>query len=113
MNALLSFFLNGLAVLGLPAVIPGIKVEDYRAALRLVIVMGVLSWIVNKLFWLLFFPLKILTLGLASIFIKGLVLDVASDFSGGVQVDSFRSALKGGLALSMFQFLIDRVLLPN
>lgn len=113
MTTLLFVLLNGMAVLALPAIIPGIKVADYRSALRLVLVMAVLSWVINKLFWVLVIPFKILTLGLGAILIKGLVLDVASDFAGGVQVDSFVSALKGGLALTILQFFVERVLLPG
>jgi len=113
MNLLLFVLLNGLAVLALPAIVPGVKVADYRSALRLVVVMAILSWIINALFWLFVFPFKVLTLGLGAILIKGLVLDFASDFAGGVEVDSFKSALKGGLALTILQFFVERVLLPG
>lgn len=113
MNLLLFVLFNGFAVLALPAIVPGIKVADYRSALRLVVVMAILSWLINTLFWVLVFPFKILTLGLGAVFLKGLILDVASDFAGGVQVDSFLSALKGGLALTILQFLVERVLLPG
>lgn len=108
---ILKTLIGGIAVLAIPHLVPGIKVEDYRAALKLVVTMTLINFIQGILFWWLIFPFKLLTLGVGTLIINAIVLDISSDFIRGVSIDSFRSAFFGSLYLSILWTLLLWILL--
>jgi len=111
MRFLLNACIGGLAVLLLPKLIPGIKVENYKSGLKLVLAMAIINLILKILFWWIIFPFRILTLGLGYLIINAVVLDLASDIVGGVSIDSFKSAFLGSLLLSVIWTVLGWIIL--
>ncbi|HNW34841.1 MAG TPA: phage holin family protein [Candidatus Ozemobacteraceae bacterium] len=112
-----SMILGGVSVLALPKIVPGIKIRDYGAALKLAIAMAGIGFAVNMLLgfftlglWWLF---RKLSFGILSLFVNAFAIDFASDIVGGVEVDSFASALKGALVVSVIWTILLWVLLPG
>ncbi|HOT28082.1 MAG TPA: phage holin family protein [Candidatus Ozemobacteraceae bacterium] len=105
-----SLFLGSVAVLALPRLVPGIKIRDYGSALRLVIAMALIGTFVNLV--LGFFTLGLwrvfqaLSLGALSLLVNTFALDFASDIVGGVEVDSFSSAFRGGLVVTIWTYFL-------
>ena len=102
-----------LGMLLLPAVIPGMRVRDSGAALKVGIVCGVLSVFLGKvlmvLLSLVFLP--IVLLGPLGVFIvQGLVnavlLAVGTSVVSGIEFDRRRSALWAAFALTILQVMV-------
>lgn len=108
---------GSVAILALPKIVPGIKIRDYGSALRLAIGMALIGSLVNLV--LGFFTLglwsvfKWLSFGILSLFVNAFALDFASDIVGGVEVDSFASALKGALVVSIIWTVLLWILIPG
>ncbi|MBF0500307.1 MAG: phage holin family protein [Candidatus Riflebacteria bacterium] len=103
----LQSILGGCSVLLLPHLISGIRVNGFKAAWRLVIAIMVINTVLRLFFWWFIIPFKILTLGIGTILVNGVVLDLASDFVDGISVESFTSALYGGIGLSVIWSILD------
>lgn len=109
-STVVSLLLGSVAVLALPRLVPGIKIRDYGSALRLVIAMALIGTFVNLV--LGFFTLglwrvfQVLSLGVLSLLVNTLALDFASDIVGGVEVDSFSSAFRGGLVVTIWTYFL-------
>lgn len=109
-STVVSLLLGSVAVLALPRLIPGIKIRDYGSALRLVIAMALIGTFVNLV--LGFFTLglwrvfQVLSLGILSLLVNTFALDFASDIVGGVEVDSFSSAFRGGLVVTIWTYFL-------
>ncbi|HEY9070209.1 MAG TPA: phage holin family protein [Candidatus Ozemobacteraceae bacterium] len=107
---LVRVVLGGIAVLALPKIVPGIKIRDFPSALKLVVVMSLIGYGVNML--LGFFTLGLwwlfswLSFGILALIVNAFALDFASDLVGGVEVDSFSSALLGALVLTVIWGLL-------
>ena len=112
MRFLLSAAIGGLAVMLLPRIIPGIKVENYKSGLKLVVAMAIINLLMKILFGWLLLPFQILTLGLGYLIVNAIVLDVASDIVGGITIDSFKSAFMGSLVLSITWTILGWIILP-
>lgn len=110
MRTILGILVGSAAVFMLPKAVPGIKIRDYGAALKLAIAMAVIGSVVNLVlgfftlgFWSLF---KWMSFGVLSLLVNAVALDFASDIVGGVEVDSFASALKGALVVSICTYFL-------
>jgi len=109
-STIAGLFLGSVAVLALPRLVPGIKIRDYGSAVRLVIVMTLIGTFVNLI--LGFFTLglwrvfQVLSLGGLSLLVNTFALDFASDIVGGVEVDSFTSAFRGGLVVTIWTYFL-------
>jgi len=109
-STVVSLLLGSVAVLALPRLVPGIKIRNYGSALRLVIAMTLIGTFVNLV--LGFFTLglwrvfQVLSLGVLSLLVNTFALDFASDIVGGVEVDSFSSAFRGGLVVTIWTYFL-------
>ncbi|GAA1827116.1 phage holin family protein [Agromyces salentinus] len=80
-------------------------------------IFGLVNAIVGTFIRIVAFPLYVLTLGLISFIVNGLLLlivDWISDLIGfGLQVDSFWWGVLGALVLGLFSWLIGLVVRPS
>ncbi len=107
MRALVQILINGLGVLLVSRLVPGIHFEGSFGYLLLVgLVMGLLNLTIKPLVTLLSLPMLILTLGLFFIVINGLMLYLAGALLGGLTVDGCAPALLGGIVLGIFNWAL-------
>jgi uncharacterized membrane protein YvlD (DUF360 family) len=106
-----SGLLGGVSVLALPKIIPGIKVKDYRGALKLVGAIVVLRLILDLVFGWVLRVTHILTLGLSFLVVNALVLKGADTFVEEVEVDGLDSAFLGSLVLSILWTILNWIIL--
>lgn len=101
MQLLAALLVNGLAV-GITAyLLPGVLIETWQALLVATIVLGILNSIVKPILQLISLPVTILTLGLFSIIINGLMVWLASGLVSGFVVESFFWAVIFSIVLSI------------
>lgn len=98
----------------LPALIPGMRVRGFAAALKVGLVCGLLSVLLGKLLLLLLgfvFILPIVLGGPIAVFVvQGLVnailLGIATRLVDGIEFDRWRSTLWAAFALTLLQLIV-------
>jgi putative membrane protein len=90
LRAIIQILLNGLAILLVARVVPGIHYEgDWIYLLLTGVVFGLLNLTVKPLVTVLSLPVVVLSLGLFFIVINGFILYVASWLLGGLVIALF------------------------
>jgi putative membrane protein len=89
---------------------PLIEVDSFAAALIFALVLGLLNAFLRPVILLLTLPLTLITLGLFTLVVNGIVFWVASLFPVGVHVQDFGGALVGALVVSVVSFVASRAL---
>jgi putative membrane protein len=115
---LISWIINGLALAAAAYLVPGITVvgePTWFTVAVMAIVFGLANALIRPLLKLLTCPLIILTLGLFTLVINGLMLWlsswIAAQFGVGFEVDGFWAAFLGGLVVSVVSFFLNLILL--
>ena len=103
----LRWALNAFALWVVSEIVPGIHADGVFATLVAALVLGVLNALVRPLLLLLTLPINLLTLGLFTFVINGLMLEMTSSIVKGFSVDGFGAALVGALALSLVSFVLN------
>lgn len=109
MKLLIKLLLNGLAVYATAALLPGIDVTGYLAAIIVAIVLGILNTLLKPLLVILTIPITIFTLGLFLIVIDALILMLASWMLEGFNVSGFWWALLGSLILALITSVLEKL----
>lgn len=105
MHLLFKWLLSALALLLAAYLVPGIYVASFYTALIAALVLGILNVIVKPILVILTLPINILTLGLFTFVINGLLFWSLGTFLKGFSVDGFLPALLGALVVSAVSFL--------
>lgn len=110
MRFLIRTALLVLAIIGISYFVPDVYVEDVWTAFILVIVLGILNMLVKPLLILLTIPVTIITFGLFLLVINTIIVLMADYIIDGFNTAGFQSAFLFALALSVVNFLIDRLI---
>lgn len=105
----IRWLINTIALLVTAAILPGVEVRNVFTALLAAAAMGVVNAFVRPIFLILTLPLNLLTLGLFTFVLNGLMLLLAALFVPGFAVSGLMSAIGGALILSLVSSLISRV----
>lgn len=89
-----------MAVLITAYLVPGVILTDFWTAVILVVVLGLLNMVVKPILILLTLPINVLTLGLFTFVINGLIVLIASNIIIGFNVASFWYGLLFSIVLS-------------
>lgn len=110
---ILIWILNAIAVILVTYIVPGITVNTFWSALIVALVLGLLNTIVRPVLLLLTLPVNILTLGLFTFVINGLILYFVSSIVKGFEVDGLWTAIIGSIVLSLIQWAISALTKPK
>lgn len=109
MKLLIKLLLNGLAVYATAALLPGIDVKGYLAAVIVAIVLGILNTILKPILVVLTIPITIFTLGSFLIVIDALILLAAGWILDDFYVNGFWWALLGSLILALITSVLEKL----
>jgi len=104
---ILRWFITTIAVLIVPYLISGVKVEGLGTALIAAAILGVLNALVRPILILLTLPLTVVTLGFFILIINALLFQLAGAVVPGLQVDSFWSAFFASLIVSLVSWIMN------
>lgn len=107
MYLLARWLLNALALLGVAYYLPGVGVNGFYAALITALVLGLVNAVIRPIILLLTLPITIVTLGLFTFVINGLLFWFVSTVVQGFEVDSFKSAFLGALIMTLASWVIS------
>ncbi len=110
MHFLTKWLLNALALLLAAYLVSGIHVNGLFVALIVTLLLGVLNIIVKPILIILTLPINILTLGLFTFVINGLLFWFLGTIVNGFYVDSFLSAVAGAFIVSVVSSLGGKLL---
>lgn len=107
MGILISILINTLAVLVTSYILPGIHIKDFFTAIVVAIVLGIVNAILRPILFILTLPLNILTLGLFSFVIMGLLVYLVSAIVPGFTVDNFGWAILFALIVALINWFLS------
>lgn len=112
MKILLKFIITAAVVFAISryALIPGIEVANFTTAVVVALVLGILNIIIRPILLILTLPVNILTLGLFTFVINGLVFWLVSFFVKGFDIAGFWAAFLGALAITVVKWVLDKFL---
>lgn len=93
-------------------VVKGIRADTIQTLFVTSFVLGFLNAFIRPVLMILAFPLMILTLGLFTFILNGLLFYFTSWLVKGFYVESFSAAFKGGLVISVMSLLAS-IFLPK
>jgi len=103
----IRWLINGLSLLLVSRLVPGIHVDSFFSALVAAVFLGILNAVVRPILIVLTLPLTILTLGLFILAINGFMLMILASVIKGVHVQGFWPAVGGALILSLVGWLTN------
>ncbi len=110
MNTLLRWLLSSLALLAIARLLPGIELQGFYAALITILLLGLVNIFIRPVLVLLTLPINIVTLGLFTLVINGLLFWFIGSVVDGFSVNGFGAAFLGALLMSMFNWLITIII---
>ncbi len=111
MNLLLRWAINALALLVLPYIFDSIRVESFYAALITAFVLGLVNALIRPILVVLTLPINILTLGLFTFVINGLLFWFVASFVKGFYVAGFWPAFWGALVYGIVSWALSTLIL--
>jgi putative membrane protein len=113
MKFILKWLIVALSVLGAAYFVPGITVASFYIALIVALVWGLVSFFLKPILHILALPITILTLGLFSLVINGLLFWFVASFIEGFSVDGFIPAVLGALVVSILTWVGNKLLIHD
>lgn len=104
---ILTWILNAFALFFVMKLIPGIHIDHFSDLLVATLVLGLLNAFLRPLVILLTLPVTILTLGLFTLVINGVMFYLAAQLVTGFHVTSFGAAFLAALLFSIFSFVLN------
>lgn len=109
-NLLLRWALSAAALFVVAYFVPGVTVTGVTAAFIAAAAIGFINATLGAVIKFLAWPVRVLTLGLASLVINAVMLLLAAAIVPGFRVSGFIAALFGSILLSIVTSLFDTLL---
>jgi putative membrane protein len=98
-----------LAILFVANFIPGIEVAGLYTALLIALVLGLINLTIKPILFVLTLPITLLSLGLFTFVLNGLLFWFVASFVEGFEVTGFLPAFVGALVVSLFSWVGNRL----
>lgn len=109
MNIIIKLILNTFTVMVAAYLVPGIVIADLLTGAIVAISLGVVNMFVKPIIHLVSLPLTILTLGLFSLVINGLMVLLVSALVPGFEVGGLLSAILFSLVASLIGAFLNNL----
>ena len=88
--------------------LPGVVISGWGSLLVVSVVWGILAMLVRPLLILLTLPVNIMTLGLFTLVINGILVLMTAKLVDGFSVDGFGTAVVAAILLSIINMILGR-----
>ncbi|MGZ4788855.1 MAG: phage holin family protein [Terriglobales bacterium] len=105
MRLIVNWIFSALALMIVTYIVPGFYVRSFVTALIAAAIIGIVNATLGVILKVFTFPLTVLTLGIFWIVINALMLELASAFVRGFEIQSFWSAFVGAILLSLINMI--------
>jgi putative membrane protein len=110
---LISWAINAASVFLLPYLLPSVSVKSFGTALIVALVIGLLNTFIRPVLFVLTLPITILTLGLFTLVLNGLMFWLASRFIDGFNVAGFWWAVLAAIVYSIISWAISSLVMKD
>jgi putative membrane protein len=104
---LVRLIVNTLALLTVAYTVPGVSVENLLVALVAALAFALINAFLKPAIMIITLPINILSLGIFTLFINGLLFYLVSKLVSGFSVSGFWSAFWGALLFSLVSFFLN------
>ena len=104
---ILRLLITALSLFAISQLVPGISVSSFQTALLVAFLLAILNLFVRPVMLILTLPINILTLGLFTFVINGLMFWIVSFYVPGFRVSTFSAAIIGALGVSILSWVGD------
>lgn len=109
----LRLIINAVALFAVVRLVPGISVAGTGNLLVAALVLGFLNAVLRPIIAFFALPVTVLTLGLFTLVINGVVFALAAWIVPGFSVSGIGSAILGALVFSIISFVLSLVVRPG
>lgn len=88
----------------------GIEVQTTEALLIAALVLGLVNAVLRPIIIILSLPFNILSLGLLTLIINGLMLHITASLVPGFSIDTFWTAVWGSILLSVISYVLTSLI---
>ncbi len=106
---LIRLVVNAVALMICAYLLPGVSVTGLGGAIVAALVLGIVNAVLRPILFLLTLPLQVLTLGLFTFVINGLLFWFVGHLGIGLVVDGFWAAFFGAIVLGIVSFVLSSV----
>ena len=106
-HLIVKVLINAAALMFTSNLIDGIYVDGFGSVLVAAIILGIVNAIIRPLLLVLTLPLNVLTLGLLTFVINGIMLKLAAAVVGGFDIVGMWPAIVGALVLSVVSTVLN------
>ncbi|MEN9315496.1 MAG: hypothetical protein RIS35_1889 [Pseudomonadota bacterium] len=110
MNLLVGWAVNALCLLALPLLFDAVEIAGFGTALVASLVLGLLNALIRPVLIVLTLPINLLTLGLFTFVINGMLFWLAARFLEGFSVASLGWAILASAVYSLVTWTIGNML---
>jgi putative membrane protein len=113
MRLFLVWVVNALSLLVVAYLLPSVTVANFYAAVIAALLLAVVNTVIRPVLMLVTLPINILTLGLFTLVINGLLFWFVASFVEGFRVTGFWAAFWGALLYSLISTFASWLLVPR
>jgi putative membrane protein len=103
----LKWALNSVALFAVMRLLPGIQIDRFQDLLLATLVIGLLNAFLRPVIILLTLPVTMMTLGLFTLVINGLMFSLAAHLVSGFHLSGFGTAFLAALLFSLISFALN------
>lgn len=103
----LTWALNSFALFFVMKLVSGIQIDRFQDLLLATVVIALLNTFLRPIIILLTLPVTVLTLGLFTLVVNGLIFFLAAQLVPGFHVTGFGAAFVAALLYSLFSFVLN------
>ena len=104
---ILKWALNSCALFIVMKLISGVQIDRFQDLLLATLVIGLLNAFLRPIIILLTLPVTVLTLGLFTLVINGVIFSLAAHLVTGFHLTGFGAAFFAALLFSLFSFVLN------
>lgn len=104
---IIRWIINALLLMFIPYVVPGVSVASFFSALITALILALINAIIKPILVIFTLPINILTLGLFTLVINGLLFWFAGSIIKGFEIAGFWPAFWAALVYSIISTLIN------
>ncbi len=109
MKLLINLLVNAIAVFVASQILPGVHVNSFITALLVALILGVLNLLVKPVLYILTLPINLLTFGLFSFILNGVIVLLTSFFVKGFTVDNLIWGIIFSVIISIISSLLHKI----
>lgn len=109
LHVLLVWIFSAIALLITSRLVNGFDLKDFKGAMIASLVIGFLNAIIRPILFILTLPINILTLGLFTFVLNGIILRIAAGILPSFKIDGWITAIKAAVILMIVQLLLNLV----